>query len=307
MKKILLAILCCCSLAVAAQDKITIITTLPPGTGIDTTARIITSGWENLYGTGTTMVISRPGADGLIAARAMLEMTGNTILFPLSGNLPTLPEDVFGKLQPLLEVTRQPWAVVVKKSLPASNFNELITLAQNQPGKLNICAVGSTVQSLIYDLERRNKVRFNKINYATMGPNVRTDVDLANGSLDICVVPAANIFIGGFAAASKPVAVFDHGELGDLPRDIFVTDNIRSSAWSVRQGMWVAANMDPTTRDALTAKFVMVLNSPEIKKRLEIRGIKVMANATVQGYQQHVQNERQFWQKNKDSILKDYQ
>jgi hypothetical protein len=51
----------------------------------------------------------------------------------------------------------------------------------------------------------------------------------------------------------------------------------------------------------------MVLNSPEIKKRLEIRGIKVMANATVQGYQQHVQNERQFWQKNKDSILKDYQ
>ena len=311
MKKILLTSIMMLFVTVSwAQEKLTFVSVWPPGTGTDVQLRQLAAAWETLHGTVTTIVLNRPGADGLIAARAALEIAGRgqpVIYAPSSGHMTTLPDEEFNKLIALVEMTRQPLAIIARKNLPVNNWKELTSLIESQPGKISIGLASGIMQAFAYEIERRNKLKFNKIYYSTMGNGSLATTALASNSLDLFVVPASIGFMESYLAISKIVTIADSARISGVNDHIFVGNDPKVSTWLVRTGLFVSNSMDPKLKQSLNSKLVEIMRSPEIQSRWETKAITVTANKSVDEYQQYVVNSRQYWQKNKDTILKDYQ
>lgn len=311
MKKLLLTVMIfAICMSAWPQEKLTFVSVWPPGTGTDVQLRQLAAAWETFNGTGTTMVLNRPGADGLIAARAALEIAarGQSVIYaPSSGHMTTLPDEEFNKFTALVEMTRQPLAIIARKNLPVNNWKELAALVESQPGKISVGLASGITQAFAYETERRNKLKFNKIYYSTMGNGSLATTALASNSLDLFVVPASIGFMESYLAISKVITIADSTRIPGVDDTVFVGNDPKVSTWLVRTGLFVSNSMDAKIKQSLNSKLVDIMKSPEIQSKWESKAITVTANKSVDEYQSYVVNSRQYWHKNKDTILKDYQ
>ena len=293
-----------------AQDKLTFVSPFPPGTGSEINIRILVSAWEKLHGSGSAMIWNRPGGDGVIAARAALELAarGQPVIYaPAAGHMTTMPDEEFTKLTALVEMTKQPMAVIARKNFPANNWKELIGLMDKQPGKVSVGLASGAVQAFAYEIERRNKVTFNKVNYSTMGAGTLPTTTLSSNSIDLFVLPASLAFLESYTAVSKIVAITDTVRITGVEDNIFIGNDPKVGHWLIRTGLFVSKSMDPATKQFLNSKLIEIIRSPDVQSKWELKGITVAANRSVDEYQQYIVDSRIYWQKNKDAILKDYQ
>jgi tripartite-type tricarboxylate transporter receptor subunit TctC len=293
-----------------AQEKLTFVSVWPPGTGTDVQIRTLAAAWEKTHGTGSSLVLNRPGADGLLAARAVLEIAakGQSVVYaPGSGHMTTLPEEEFSKLTALVEMTKQPMAIIARKTLPANTWQELKNLVETQPGRVSVGLASGAMQAMAYEIERRNQIRFNKIYYSTMGNGTLATTALASNSIDLFVVPAAIGFFDSYLAVSKIIAITDSNIMPGVDAGLFVGGDPKIGHWGVRTGLFVSTSMDTKVKNHLNARLVEIIKSAEIRPKWESKGITIVANRSVDEYQQSVTDARQYWQKHKDIILKDYQ
>ena len=121
----------------------------PPGGGVDATARVLgqklTEAWrqqvvaDNRTGAGTTIgteIVARAAPDGYT-----LLLTNNALAIS-AGLYPKLNYDVGRNLQPVMEVLRAPFVLVVSASSSAKTTKELIALAKAKPGELALANTG---------------------------------------------------------------------------------------------------------------------------------------------------------------------
>jgi tripartite-type tricarboxylate transporter receptor subunit TctC len=128
---------------------ITLVTPLPPGTTIDILARLYGEGLSRRFGQ-PVIVSNRPGAGGLIAARAvaaaptdgytlLLVNSGHAILGTLNKNLPFDPVRDFAGVSLIGETAA---LVVVPPSLGVRTLKEFVDLARAKPGTINYASAG---------------------------------------------------------------------------------------------------------------------------------------------------------------------
>jgi tripartite-type tricarboxylate transporter receptor subunit TctC len=123
---------------------VTLIVPYAPGGATDSLGRLVAQQLTNEWGR-PVVVVNKPGANGIIGAGlvARSKPDGLTILLVVPGHLinPSLYShlsyDVLQDFTPITEVATSPWLVAVNKSVPASNLQELIALAKEQPGKIS--------------------------------------------------------------------------------------------------------------------------------------------------------------------------
>jgi tripartite-type tricarboxylate transporter receptor subunit TctC len=121
----------------------------PPGGGVDATARVLgqklTEAWhqqvvaDNRTGAGTTIgteIVARAAPDGYT-----LLLTNNALAIS-SGLYPKLNYDAGKNLQPVMEVLRAPFVLVVSAASSAKTTKELIALAKAKPGELALANTG---------------------------------------------------------------------------------------------------------------------------------------------------------------------
>lgn len=98
---------------------------------------------------GTTAVVeNRPGASGLLAAKAVAKSAadGSTILYLHSGMVTVQAVsgrlDILGELRPVIKITAGPHLLVVRGDSPYKTQADLVAAIQAQPGRINFGSGG---------------------------------------------------------------------------------------------------------------------------------------------------------------------
>jgi tripartite-type tricarboxylate transporter receptor subunit TctC len=127
-----------------------IVLPFPPGGPSDVFVRLLAERLQTSLGQ-PFIVDYRPGATGIIGSThvANAAADGYTLLFaPNSSHViaPLLrsphPYDPLQNFAPISQILTFPFYLIVNNDLPAKSVSDLVTLAKEQPGKLNFPSVG---------------------------------------------------------------------------------------------------------------------------------------------------------------------
>jgi tripartite-type tricarboxylate transporter receptor subunit TctC len=130
---------------------ITMIVPFPPGGPTDVIGRVLAERMRESLGQ-PIIVENVSGADGSIGigrvARARPD--GYTIDLGflnghvLNGAFYSLPYDVLNDFEPIVPLVATPWVLFARKTMPASDLNELIAWLKANPGKASVGRVSSS-------------------------------------------------------------------------------------------------------------------------------------------------------------------
>jgi tripartite-type tricarboxylate transporter receptor subunit TctC len=149
-----------------------IITPFPPGSGGDVTARPFAAKLAERWGK-PVIVENRPGADGIIAATAVLNSNdGHTLLYtnggPLTsnllahaGSLPYNPDD----LLPVAAAAEVYVAIGVPASLSTSSLSEFVAQARLKRGKFNWSGTPGSLDYLVPGFFKRAGIDLPRVPY----------------------------------------------------------------------------------------------------------------------------------------------
>lgn len=193
--------------------EIRFIVPFPPGGGNDILARMLGPRMADALGK-PVVIDNRPGAGGNLgtdqAARAPAD--GYTIV--IASNQVTinpglgqkLPFDIERNFAPIALVASVPMLLVVHPSLPVANVAELITLARNQPAKINHATPGNgTPQHLAFELlNKMAKIDVTHVPYKGTGPAV---ADLLGGQVQAAFATLASVAQHVRAGKLRAIAV----------------------------------------------------------------------------------------------------
>ncbi len=123
---------------------------LPPGTGPDIVARLLTR-WLGQRLGQSVMVENRPGAGTNVATESVVRAApdGYTLLLSSMTNAinatlyPHLPFDFIRDIAPVAFVSDNPFVMLVTPSFPAKDVPEFIAYAKVNPGKVNMASGGN--------------------------------------------------------------------------------------------------------------------------------------------------------------------
>jgi tripartite-type tricarboxylate transporter receptor subunit TctC len=170
------------------QRTVRFIVPLPPGSGMDLSARLIAERLAQRWGQAV-VVENRQGADGIPAVTAFLSARDNhTFMFSFGGivtfnhllhaKLPYDPKE----LVPLAPVIDNFLGVSVSAVLKANTLADLITMAKAQPGKLNWAATPGLPVYVLLALQRQTGIQMANVPYRDFAPAYQ---DLNQGRLHV--------------------------------------------------------------------------------------------------------------------------
>jgi tripartite-type tricarboxylate transporter receptor subunit TctC len=130
------------------RKPVRIVIGIAPGGGLDTMCRLGAQKLSERWGR-TVIVDNRPGGGTVIGmdivAQALPDgytLLGASETLMLNGVLKRAPYDVRKAFIPIVQLTTQPYVLVVNPSLPAGSTRELIALAKSKPGALSYGSQG---------------------------------------------------------------------------------------------------------------------------------------------------------------------
>ncbi len=188
------AVACACSIGAAAYAQPTyptkpvrMVVPFAPGGGVDATARVLSQRFTEMWGQ-QVIPDNRPGAGANIGAEIAahaapdgytLLVTNNAIAIS-AGLYEKLPYNALRDLQPISEVLRTPFVLVVPANSPAKNVTELVSMARGKPGEIAMAntGIGSGPHLAAVLFGSMTKTQLNHIPYKGGGPAMQ---DLAAG------------------------------------------------------------------------------------------------------------------------------
>ncbi len=170
------------------QRTVRFIVPLPPGSGMDLSARAVAERLTQQWGQAV-VIENRQGADGIPAVTSFFAARDDhTFLFSFAGiisfnhllhdKLPYHPND----LVPLVPVIDNFLGVSVTALLKADTLADLIRTAKAQPGKLNYAATPGLPVYVLLALQRQTGIAMANVPYRDFAPAYQ---DLSQGRLHV--------------------------------------------------------------------------------------------------------------------------
>ena len=195
------ALLFACGIAFAEAQSFNrpmrIIVPTPPGTTMDTLARVLGQAVSPVIGQ-PVLVENKTGADGAIAGAEVVKAApdGHTLLLGSPGPIvsvvalrKTPPYDPTIDLTPVIDVGRFTTFLYIHPDVPAKNFQELIAYAKANPGKL---AYGTgTTTALASFAQIRASAGIDMLHVPYKGEPAGL-IDLISGRIQLMLATAAN-------------------------------------------------------------------------------------------------------------------
>lgn len=271
--------------ALAQNTPVRLLVGAPPGGSTDTLARALATEMGRLLGR-IVLVENRAGAGGNIAAEAVAKASpdGNTLLMSFTSHAinaslyPSLPFDPIKDFTPLTCVATSPSILVANPSLPAKDVRELIALAKAKPGKLNLAigAIGSSLHLAGDAFKMQSGAYIVNIPYRGTAPALQ---DVLAGQVDLMFAAIGNAQAHIRAGKLKALGVTSLKRLPafpDVPAIAEVLPGYESSAWF---GLFGPGQMDPALARRLSDAARQAINSPDVRRRLEMEGAVPVGNS----------------------------
>ena len=275
----------------------------PPGGGSDTLARILSPKFSESLGQ-TIVIDNRPGAGANIGAEiaAKAAPDGYTMLMgniahAINMSLYARPGyDVVRDFTVVNTLTSTPNIVVVHPSVPAKTLKDLIALAKEKPGHLNMGSSGpGSSPHLAGELfNSLAGIRMNHIPYKGGGPAMAALV-AGETAVGFATMPSA---IGHVKAGKlRPLAVTTPKRsptTPDLPTVIEAgLRGYEAITWYV---LFVPAGTPKDIVTRLYTETTKLLGAPEVKQRLDATGFEAIGTTPEQAAA-FVRSERDKWTK----------
>ncbi|MBV9347769.1 MAG: tripartite tricarboxylate transporter substrate binding protein [Pseudolabrys sp.] len=281
---VLMAVFCTMAAAAPAADwpsrPITLIVPFTPAGGVDAMARVVAEKLSTALGV-QVVVDNRPGGGGTIGTRVVAKAApdGYTLLLGHSGTIGVNPSlyvnpgyDVRKDFAPVGMVASMPVALIANPGFPAKSVAEVIVMARQQAGKINIgtspVGTGSYMTAELFKSVAQLDVTL--IPYKGTAPVIN---DLLGGHVQIAfgVLPPAlgNLQAGklrAIAVASKKRSTL----LPDVPT--FSESGLPGFEAELIYGVLAPAGTPPEIVNRLNAELQKIVATPDVKERIHAEG-----------------------------------
>jgi tripartite-type tricarboxylate transporter receptor subunit TctC len=255
---------------------ITLIVPFGAGGPVDTLARTLSEAMRTSLGQPVVIenVTGASGTIGVIrAARAVPDgytvSIGNWPSHVVNGAIYTLPFDLLKDFEPAARLPSNPYVVVARKDLPASDLKELIAWLKANPDKATQGTAGPGSGQHVSGVYFQNVTgtRFQFVPYRAGSSEIMRD--LVAGHIDLTFDQAITALPHVRGGRVKAYAVTSSSRLSAAP-DIPTVDEagapgVYISTW---YGMWVPKGTPPEAIRKLTAAAMDALADPTVRERL---------------------------------------
>ncbi|WP_233236607.1 tripartite tricarboxylate transporter substrate binding protein [Bordetella sp. LUAb4] len=257
------------------------------GGGADIVARLVFKGVSEQLGKAF-IIDNRGGAGGIIGtdAVAKADADGYTLLLGQSGPnainpsvYSKLPYDARKDFAPVTQLTRYPYVIAARKTLPVDNLKELIALAKRQPGTLTVSTAGqgSSAHLAIELFMRQAGISINAVPYKGAGPAL---LDVVGGVVDLTFGDAASASKQAQAKNVKALAVTGAKRSPLIPDVPTVAEagvpGYEASAW---HAVLAPRGTPEAIVHTLQEAIAKVLADPALKARLAEDGIETVGSS----------------------------
>ncbi len=268
---------------------------LAAGGGIDIVSRALAAKLGERWGQ-SVVVENRPTAGGIVAIESVAQSTPDGYNWLASGGQLDLTVvfkrtsfDVLKVLEPVVQMTTQPYVLVVNASIPVKSVKELIALAKSKPGELNYATAGpGSTAHLGHELMNMQAgVRMTHIPYKGGGAMIP---DLVGGRIQVAFMPtlsATNLMNNGSVRGLGVTSLQRVDSMPDVPTvseagvaDFELTNNY---------GLYVTAKTPSPLIAAINREVMLVLASPDMKARLAADGSTAPSAHTPAQYRARVE------------------
>ena len=263
-----------------------VIVPYPPAGGADTVSRILFTKLGELWGK-SFVIDNRGGAGGTIgeAVAAKSDPDGYTVLYDATAFsvnpalYPKLSFDYAKDFLPVFLASLVPNILVVTPSVPVTTVADVIKLARETPGGLNVAHSGNgTLQHLSAELfARAIGAKINIIPYRGGGPALNDIVAgqvnymFSNGSASIGLIQGGKV---------KAIAHTGKGRLGTLPNLPAVQETLSGFEAYEWNGVFVPAGTPAAIVAKLNGGLNEVLRRPDIAARLKSLNVDFRQNTS---------------------------
>jgi tripartite-type tricarboxylate transporter receptor subunit TctC len=282
----MLGALVCASVASAAlaQAPIRLIVPLSAGGATDGAARIVAKPLSEALGR-PVIVENRPGADGTIAAMAVINAKpdGNTLFFSSTTAIcavPTMrkdpPYDPTSAFTPVSMIGPLEMVLLAHPSVEGRTLAEVLRYVGANPGKVNFAMSNSTALLASAQLQRRADLQATNVPYKGDSPAL---IDLVAGRVHLM-----------YASPGAPMQFIQQGKLRAVaalsPSRIGVLPDVPTMKEAGMDGLsiipWVGilgpAGMPEDVTNGLSAELVKIVARPDVQEQLANFGVKAQGS-----------------------------
>ena len=261
---------------------ITMIVPFSAGGPMDALARILaermkvplgqTVNIENVTGAGGSIGVGRvahAAPDGYTLS------IGHWSTHVLNGAVYQLQYDLLKDFEPIALLASNPYLLVAKKALPASDLKELIAWLKMNPDKASQGTAAVSMQVMGVSFQNITDTRFQFIPYRGAAPAMQ---DLLAGHIDLMFDQVSSSLPHVRAGTIKAYAVTAKARSASAP-DIPTVDEAGLPGFyiSLWYGLWVPKGTPKDVIAKLSATLVEALADPAVRQRLEAVGLEISA------------------------------
>jgi tripartite-type tricarboxylate transporter receptor subunit TctC len=249
------------------------------GGAVDVLARTIGQSLSKIWGQ-QPVIENRPGAGGIIASQALAQSPpdGYSLILVASGHplnqffYPKLPYDTFKDFTAISEVAYSPLAIVVSKSNPAKNLQELLAMARQKPESLSYGTSGNGTSAHLAG-ELLNYVAHVKILAIPYKGGTPALMSVMAGEIPMSINPIPEVVGQLEGGTVRAIAVTTAARSKALPGVPTVAESgLAGYDASVWWGFLGPAGMAPELVEKIHADLMTALQDPVVVAALEKMG-----------------------------------
>jgi tripartite-type tricarboxylate transporter receptor subunit TctC len=270
------------------------------GGSLDGTTRLVAQQLSTRLGQSVT-VENATGGGGTVGMQKAINSANDGYTFLMAGDAPLVPGaagkssyrfDVLRELMPVALVNTAPMVLVAHPSVPASNFDELVTYLKKNPGRLNYASSGiGTLPHLAFEMiKRRAGLHVVHIPYRG-GAQIANDV--AGKQIELAMLISASALAPIRAGTVKALAVTGDSRLAALPQVPAIGESVAFKGYNVVSwaGLYAPVRTPPDLVQRMSQELSEVLKMEAVRTRLAEQSIFAQGGSP-QAFAQFIERDR---------------